>query len=70
MTSELCSTCSKPLRMSEAMQTQFETLHSVTPQKMVRDGGIFHDDPLYVDPIWEWEGKYRFDIGLCVCDWD
>lgn len=55
--------------MSEAMRTHFETLRSVTPQRLVRDGGVFHDDPLREDPIWEWEGKYRFDMGLCVCDW-
>ena len=70
MTSEACFTCSKPLRMSEAMRAQFETLRSVSPKRMVKDGGRFHNDPVHVDPIWEWEGKYRFDIGLCVCDWD
>ena len=55
--------------MSEAMRAHFEILRSVTPQKMIRDGGVFHNDQIEEDPIWEWEGKYRFDNGLCVCDW-
>ena len=69
MTSESCSTCSKPMRMSEAMRAQFEKLRSVSPKRMVKDGGRFHDDSIHSDPIDEWEVRFRFESGLCVCEW-
>ncbi len=56
--------------MSEAMRAQFETLRSVSPKRMVKDGGRFHDDSIHSDPIDEWEVRFRFESGLCVCEWN
>jgi hypothetical protein len=56
--------------MSEKIREHFERLRSVSPRRMVQDGGRFHDDPLHADPIDEMEMRFRFDTGLCVCDWD
>jgi len=70
MSSELCTTCQKPRRMSEKLLEHFERLRSVSPRRMVQDGGRFHDDPLHIDPIDDMEIRFRFETGLCVCDWD
>lgn len=58
------------MQMSEAMREHFERLRSVSPKRLVQDGGRLIEDPFYEDPIDDWEGEYRFDVGLCVCKWD
>ena len=70
MSSELCTTCQKPRHMLEKTREHFERLRSVSPRRMVQDGGRFHDDPLHTDPVDDMEIRFRLETGLCVCDWD